>query len=88
MKQIATLLLILTIALLVVGILQVSDDKIYEEKLREQLEEVTVQRDLLSDILRNTYDITGDTTIPSITNYYLSEINCNFDSISNWSYCY
>lgn len=56
-----------------------------------QLGQMEMERDILSDAIRNIYDNSDSKNQQQqkdILNYYLGIFNCNFDSLGNWSYCY
>lgn len=56
-----------------------------------QLGQMEMERDILSDVIRNIYDNSDEKHQKEqllIINNYLQIIGCNADSLQNWSYCY
>lgn len=56
-----------------------------------QLGQMEMERDILSDIIRNIYDNSDEKQQErqqQIINNYLQIFDCSFDSLGNWSYCY
>lgn len=56
-----------------------------------QLGQMEMERDILSDVIRNIYDNSDEKQQKEqllIIDNYLQIIDCNADSLQNWSYCY
>ena len=60
-----------------------------EQRLRNELEQVKIERDLLSDAIRSHIDRTdGDCDILIEVNHFLNANNENLRDFDQWSYCY
>lgn len=95
MKEIITQAITTTVilAITIIGfyvVLRYGSDKVTEEQqLREQLEQVTRERDLLSDAIRCHIDATdGECDILIDVRHFLRINNEDLEDFDKWCYCY
>lgn len=84
MKKINKLLQYSVIACILLGFGIEIGRAVSVKRYEREIDEVRMQRDLLSDAIRNAYD-NGHQEAMEYACYYLGE---DSDSICEWSYCY
>lgn len=81
---------ILIFLLCLVVVVIITTESVQIDSLREELEEVKLQRDLLSDAIRSydDQDDKEDIDIMETTQYFLETEGYCIHDLNNWVYCY